>query len=128
MFEHLTEQFLYALSSHHERLPTHSRGPVHTPVSAAVQGQPRAHVSLAFHPVQNRVQRACTQTVSVPPEFVDHRLAEDGAFGCMMQDMEANQTGVEITINHRHSMSNSDKEYRAYCEAFGGVNQGWGDP
>jgi hypothetical protein len=49
----------------------------------------------------------------VAAQFVDHRLAENGSFGRVVQNVETDQPGVQIAITHCSSMSETDNEYRS---------------
>jgi len=46
-------------------------------------------------------------------QLVDHRLAEHGSFGRVMQDVKADQPRVEIAVKHRYPISDFDIESRA---------------
>jgi hypothetical protein len=63
--------------------------------------------------MKDRIERSCAQPITVPAQLVDHRLAEDRPFGRVMQDVQPDQPGVEVAINHRISMSDSDGGVRS---------------
>ena len=74
--------------------------------------------SLPFHAVQNRVERAGAQPIAVPAQLVDHLLAEDWTFSGVMEKMEPDEPGVEVSIYHRISITDCDNENRGYCAVY----------
>jgi hypothetical protein len=71
--------------------------------------------SLLLHAVKNGVERACAQPVPVSAKLVDHLLSEDWTFGRVMEQMQSDEPGVEVSIYHRYSITVSDNEARRYC-------------
>ena len=99
-----------------ERLAAGRRRAVHAPVPPAVQRRAGAQVALPLHAVQDRIQRAGAQPIAVPAQLVDHRLAEDRALRGVMENVEPDQSGVEIAIYHRNSSSKVDIGIGSYPE------------
>ena len=62
--------------------------------------------------MQDRVERAGAQSVPMPSELVDHRLAEDRTFSGVVEDMKADQACIKLPIIHRDSISRFDIESR----------------
>jgi len=72
---------------------------------------------LLFHAVQDGIKRAGAQPIPVPTELVDHRLAENGAFGGVVENMQPDESRIQVSIYHRFSPSDSDIEIRAYTQS-----------
>jgi len=51
-----------------------------------------------FQTMQQRVEAARTDPVSVPRQFFDHSQTEDLAFDSVVQHMKANQARVQIPV------------------------------
>jgi hypothetical protein len=117
MLEHFAEQFLDAAASDTQHLPSERRHMVQAAVAAVVPRQPRLEVSQPLHTVEDRIQRAGTEAIAVVTELIHHPLAEDGPFGCVVQDVKTNQTIVQASIFHRFPIAYTDIGNR--CE-FGG--------
>ena len=89
----------------------------------------RAEISLLLHPMKNRVKRARADLVAVAPELLDHGEAVQGAFGRVMEQMQANQPGVEFTVYHFDGAPAVRMRYRlsispAACQAGAGRDFG----
>src|SRR6185369_3670685 len=67
VLEHLAEEFLYPLPADHQRLPTCGRRSIHAPIPSAVQCQAGSQVALAFHGVQDGIERTGAHSVAVRP-------------------------------------------------------------
>jgi len=48
--------------------------------------------------MKNRIKGSCTQSVSVPSKLFQHPEAENWFLRCVMQNVEANQPGIQISI------------------------------
>jgi len=46
---------------------------------------------MPFHAMQDGIERACAESISMPAKLVDHRLAEDRSLRRVMQDVEADE-------------------------------------
>lgn len=103
VFEHFAEQFLHSLPSDDESLPTRGRRPIHPATPPIVEGQAGPQIALPFHAVQDGIERARAQAIAVATKLVDHRLAEDRTFGGMMEDVEPDEPGIQVAIDHRLS-------------------------
>ena len=61
--------------------------------------------------MQQRIQAARADAVAVARELLDHAETEDGLVNGVMQDVQADQAGVEVVINigfrFRHSITNA---------------------
>ncbi len=58
-------------------------------------------VAFLFEPVEKGVEAAGADTVAMAGELFDHAEAEDRFFDGMVQDVEANQAGIEIAVRGR---------------------------
>ena len=65
---------------------------------SAVSLSGRFQATLAFEPLQQGIQAAWTDTITVARQFLDHAQPENGAFDRVVEHMEADQTGVEVAI------------------------------
>src|SRR3954454_20120315 len=95
MLEHLAKQLLDALACRAECLAAGGRGAVDATAAAVALPPLRAQVPLALHAMEDRIERSGAEPVAVARQLVDHRLAEDRPFGSVVQQVEADQTGVE---------------------------------
>jgi hypothetical protein len=62
--------------------------------------------------MQDWVKGARADAIAMAGQLVDHRLAKDGTFGGVVQDVEADQAGIETAVIHRISTSDFDIETR----------------
>src|SRR5689334_3671839 len=92
VLEHLAEQFLHTPAADHERLPTRGRRSIHTAIPSSIERQSGPQEALAFHAVQDGIERAGAQPIAMPAKLVDHRLAEDRAFSSVMKNVESDET------------------------------------
>ena len=96
--EHFAKQLLHAFASDDERLASRRRRAIHPPNPSVVLCGTGLQQAVALHPVKNGIQRAGTQSISVPTQLVDHLLTEDRAFRCMMQQVQADQAGEQTSL------------------------------
>src|SRR3954466_10141207 len=66
-----------------------------------VQSRAGPKVTLSCHAVQDGIEGAGAQPIAMATKLVDHRLAEDRAFGGVMKDMQPDEAGVQVPIDHR---------------------------
>src|SRR5258708_2935054 len=57
-----------------------------------------AEIAFLLEAVEQRIQTARADAVAVARQFLDHAEAENGLLRSVMQDVQADQTGVEIAI------------------------------
>ena len=57
-----------------------------------------AEVALPFETAKQRIKRAGADAVAVAREFFHHAEAEDGLLDGVMEDVEADQAGIEVAI------------------------------
>src|ERR1035438_9632127 len=76
--------------------------------------------------MQERIEHPRTQFVSVTSEFLDHFQAKDRSLACVMENMEADHSGIKHSTVVRgcshSSLSDFDNELRyngehKYCQA-----------
>jgi hypothetical protein len=91
VLEHFAEQFLHTLPADHERLATRRRRSIHTPIAPRVHRRAGPQVSLAFHAVQDGIERARAQSIAMSTELVDHRLAEDRTVRGVMKNVQPDE-------------------------------------
>jgi hypothetical protein len=60
-------------------------------------------VAVAFHAVQQWVERARTDLVAVMGQFLDHPVAVDRLLGGMVQHMEPDEAGKKFLVFETHS-------------------------
>jgi len=48
--------------------------------------------------MQNRVERAGAEVISVPPQLLDHAKTEDLAFGRMAKDVQSDEASIQIRV------------------------------
>ena len=74
-----------------------------------------AQIALLLQAVKQRIQTPGTDAVAVPRQFLDHAQPEDRLFDGVMQDVQADQAGVQIAVGgnsfaigfrFRHSITN----------------------
>jgi hypothetical protein len=114
LLEHLAEQFLHALPPNPERSPARRCRSIDTAIPALAERQAGPQVPLAFHAVQDGIERARAQSVTMSTKFVDHRLAEDRPLSRVMKDVESDETRIQVAVYHRFSSSEFDIEMRGY--------------
>ena len=115
MLEHFAEELLHACPRLDEGFAPGRCGAVHPTYAPVVLRGAGPQQSLPFHPVQNRVQGASAQPVPVTTQLVDHFLPKDWTFSGVMEKMQPDEPGVQISIYHRTSITNCDNEDRGYC-------------
>lgn len=59
-------------------------------------GKAGAHQAARLHTVQQRIDGSRPDPVAMAPQFLNYTEAEDSLLAGMVQDMNANETGVEI--------------------------------
>jgi hypothetical protein len=115
VLEHFAEELVHAFPGLDEGFATGCRCAVHPAYTPVVLSGAGPQQSLPFHPVQNRVQRAGAQAVSVSAQLVDHFLPKDWTFSSVMEKMQPDEPRVQISICHRNSITDYDNENRGYC-------------
>src|SRR5581483_10024867 len=73
-------------------------GSVHAPQRLTIPQLFGAQVSLLFEPLKERIQASGADAVAMSREFLDHAEAEDGPFHSVMENVQADQTGIQIPI------------------------------
>src|SRR5208283_2102729 len=110
--KHLTEELVHPLFCALECASAARCDPVHPSSRAPEPLLGRAKIPLLLQSVQDWVQRARAQSISVPGECLDHRKPIQRACGSVMQQMQANQAPVESTVSHMR-----DAVYHIYAGA-----------
>jgi len=67
-------------------------------------------IAFFFQALKQGIEAAWADAVAVTGEFLDHAQAENGAFDGVMEDVEADEAGVQVAvigwIRFRHSITN----------------------
>jgi hypothetical protein len=57
-----------------------------------------AEIALLLEAVEQGVEAPRADAIAVPGELLDHTEAENGFFGGMVEDVEADEAGVEVAV------------------------------
>src|SRR4051794_29213850 len=71
---------------------------VDLPERLAVADFRNGKVPNSLHPVKHRIKTAGADAVSMARKLLDHTEPEYWAFHCVMQDVQPDQAGVQLTI------------------------------
>ena len=93
-----TEEFLHLFSRLRECCATRRAGPIEPPRDFAPTNFLRAQISSSFHAVQERVDRAWTQMVSVSLQLLDYAEAENRLLACVIKNMNADKSRQKFLI------------------------------
>jgi hypothetical protein len=93
-FDKFSEQFAHFRLGSLERLPAKRRRSINFPERFASPLFLHAKVALFLQPMQERVEAAGTDSVSVPSQFLGHAETKDRPFNSVVEDVEAYQTRV----------------------------------
>src|SRR5437016_5136281 len=79
-----------------QSLPPKRCGAIHPAQRFAVALFGRAQITLILEAVQERIQTTGADPVSVPRELLDHAETEDGLFDGVVQDVKADESGIQL--------------------------------
>jgi hypothetical protein len=96
--EQFTKQLSHPHTRHSECAPAGRRDAIDAANTSGGTLLARAKIPATLKGVEDRVQRSCTQSVSVTTELFDHLHAEDGLFGRVVEHMQSNEPCVECPI------------------------------
>ena len=96
-FKEYSEESLYFFFGQSQSTPTGSRGPVNSSDFAGFELLAGAQESFLLHTVQQRIQSSRAEPVTMPSEFFDHSKTKDAFRLCVVQDMETNEAGIELS-------------------------------
>jgi hypothetical protein len=88
-----------------ESLSALSGHSVHAASASLDDLEHRTQQASTFHTVQERVQRAGTDPISVVPELLHHRESEDILVSCVNEHMNPNETGEQLSLMLDHIMN-----------------------
>jgi len=100
LFEKFAEEFFDLGFGRTQRSPPGSGGAIHTALGLPVPHLAGDEITLLFQSVQDRIQRAGAQFVSMPAQFFDHRQAVKRFFSRVVQDMQPDQASIQFSIIH----------------------------
>jgi len=78
--------------------PSGGRCAILAPGTAAGAFRGGAKIAPAFQAVEHRVQRARAQPVAVPAQFLHHPEANQGFFGGVVKNVEADEARQEVQL------------------------------
>src|SRR5580700_6077556 len=81
-----------------KRLPSQRGRPVHAPQRLALSLFGRSQVPFLFKALEERIQAPWADAVAVAGKLLDHAQAEHWPLNCMMQNVEPDQSGVQIAV------------------------------
>jgi hypothetical protein len=102
MLEEFAIQFTHLPFELVESFPSTRSGAIEAPFLGSGAYRCRTQVSFLFEAMENGVEGAGAQFISVMGQFLDDAQSEDRFFRSMMEDMKANETANDVTIDFRY--------------------------
>jgi len=78
------------------------RGSVEPANTTAVSVRGGLQITLGLEAVQDGIQRARAETIAVPGQLFDHPQAEDLTLPGVVEDVQANESGIEVAVVRGH--------------------------
>ena len=102
--DEFSKQFAYLVLGGLQGFPAEWRGAVHLPQGLAISLCGGSQVSFLLQPMKKRIEASWTDPVPMPGKLFDHAQSEDWLFGGVVQNMQAYQARVQITIRSKRAM------------------------
>src|SRR5579863_10237804 len=106
-FNQLSEEFSYTLFGFVKGAAPRIRNAIDAADVLSRSFLTGAQVATPFEAMKNRIQSSRADVVSVPGQLPGHSSPKNRLFACMMQNMQANHSGIEVAI-----VTHIDSRYR----------------
>jgi hypothetical protein len=112
LFEQLPQEYFYFSPRHIERPAAGGGGAIEPAAFASQANYPRAQQAAVFEAMKHGIESASTKLVPMALQLFDHSQSKNRFFVCVIEDMNANQTGKEVLISNVFNFRRLHYEYR----------------